>query len=223
MKMRDKVMSNVNLGVLDCVGSAWLTLPEHCPHLYTKKLVNWPLRIPFPSKSLTLVHQKNVKISLTLSLAGNNGWMIFPKLQFSVNLGIFDNEQYSPSKSENKKNWGGHLKLHSIHIYVLKWKPEPWFLCLGAWLSSDRVPDWSMACWPGAWLHSVPLYSASSSRESLGEPGGHHAVWLIAASLSLYHAEAQWASAERQEPQNVIYTTASFYWDEFNSQFSLGL
>lgn len=66
-----------------------------------------------------------------------------------------------PFKIRKQEEWRGQLKLHSIHIYVLKWKPEPWFPCLDAWLSSDWVPDWSMTRWWGAWLHSFPLYSAS--------------------------------------------------------------
>lgn len=129
-----------------------------------------------------------------------------------------------PFKIRKQEEWRGQLKLHSIHIYVLKWKPEPWFPCLDAWLSSDWVPDWSMTHWWGAWLHSFPLYSASLLQGVIRRAGrAPRSVAYWSLSLSIYHDEAEWASAERQAPQSVIYTTASFYWDKFNSQFSFDL
>lgn len=51
-----------------------LTLPGNYSHLYSERLTTWPFRILFPGRKVTLVHQKNVQISLILPLTDNNSW-----------------------------------------------------------------------------------------------------------------------------------------------------
>lgn len=89
--------------------------------------------------------------------------------------------------------------------YVLKCKPEPWFSCLGAWLSSDRIPDWSMTRWWGAWLHSFPLDSASLLQGLIRRAWrALHSVAYWSLSQSIYHDEAEWAGAKRQVQQHLF-------------------